>query len=102
MRLSLNPFLPTNDDYTQLRVRLYDLFIQIAKQVNGLSDGLSNARLTAAAAPTTGTHAAGDIVYNNAPSELGMTLSKYVIIGWICTVGGTPGTWLEMRTLTGN
>jgi hypothetical protein len=85
-----------------LRVRLYDLFTQIANQVNNLSDGLSTARLTAAAAPTTGTHAVGDIVYNNAPAELGMPLSKYIIVGWICTAGGTPGTWLQMRTLTGN
>lgn len=39
-----------------------------------------------AAAPTTGTWAVGEIVYNNAPATAGY-------IGWVCTVAGTPGTW---------
>lgn len=38
------------------------------------------------AAPTTGTWAVGDIVYNTAPAPSGYT-------GWICTTAGTPGTW---------
>ena len=38
------------------------------------------------AAPTTGTYAQGDIVFNNAPSAGGF-------VGWVCTAGGTPGTW---------
>lgn len=38
------------------------------------------------AAPTTGTWARGDIVFNNAPSAAGK-------IGWVCTTAGTPGTW---------
>jgi hypothetical protein len=41
-------------------------------------------------------------VRNNAPAELGVALSKYVVFGWICTSGGTPGTWLQCRFLTGN
>lgn len=40
----------------------------------------------AAAAPTVGTWTAGDIVFNTAPAAGGK-------IGWVCTVGGTPGTW---------
>ena len=40
----------------------------------------------ASAAPTTGEWARGDIVFNNAPSAGGK-------IGWVCTAGGTPGTW---------
>ena len=39
------------------------------------------------AAPTTGYHAAGEIVYNIAPTSGGK-------IGWVCTVAGTPGTWV--------
>ena len=39
-----------------------------------------------AAAPTTGTHAQGEIVFNNAPISGGY-------VGWVCTTGGTPGTW---------
>jgi hypothetical protein len=38
------------------------------------------------AAPTTGTWAVGNIVYNTAPASAGY-------IGWVCTVAGTPGTW---------
>lgn len=52
--------------------------------------------------PTLGSWIVGDIIYNSNISELGTTGSKYIIRGWICTVSGTPGTWLEMRSLTGN
>jgi hypothetical protein len=38
------------------------------------------------AAPTTGFHNRGEIVWNNAPSAGGK-------IGWVCTTAGTPGTW---------
>ena len=38
------------------------------------------------AAPTGGTWSLGDLVYNSAPASSGY-------IGWVCTVGGTPGTW---------
>ena len=44
----------------------------------------------------------GDRAVNTAPSELGTAGNKYIVDGWICTVSGTPGTWLEQRTLTGN
>lgn len=72
-------------------------------QINGLSEGTLSARYTArTSAPTTGTWARGDTVSNSEPSELGVMLSKYIITGWTCTVAGTPGTWLENRTLTGN
>ena len=40
----------------------------------------------AAAAPTSGTWARGDVVLNNAPSASGK-------VGWVCTTGGSPGTW---------
>ena len=56
---------------------------------------------SAATAPTGNTWAAGDIVRNSTPVEAGAGGSKYVIIGWICTVSGIPGTWCEMRVLTG-
>jgi hypothetical protein len=76
---------------------------EIAQQVNALSEGTLAANYNAlTTAPTSGTYAKGDVVKNSNPSELGTALSKYVVTGWICTVGGTPGTWLPMRTLTGN
>jgi hypothetical protein len=54
------------------------------------------------AAPTTGTWGTCDQVRNTASTEQGTAGSKYVISGWYCTAGGTPGTWLPMRSLTGN
>lgn len=76
---------------------------EIAAQLNGLSEGRMAANYQAlTAAPTTGTWNRGDKVRNSAPSELGIATAKYVIDGWICTVGGTPGTWVQQRTLTGN
>ena len=78
-------------------------WLRLAQQMNSLSEGQIYASHTAAtAAPTTGTYVVGDQVRNSAPAEAGSVGSKYVIIGWVCTVAGTPGTWLEMRTLTGN
>ena len=44
------------------------------------------------AAPTTGTYYAGDRCYNQAPA-VGQPK------GWICTVSGTPGTWVSEGNL---
>ncbi len=86
-----------------VRTRLYDLFKAIAIQLNNLSEGRMAGRYWAyTAAPTTGTWAVGDVVWNSAPAELGTASSKYVIHGWQCVVSGTPGTWVQMRYLTGN
>ena len=100
MKLNQEPRLPL--ELAQLTRRLTDILREVISQVNGLTDGRASAYTTATAAPTTGTYAQGDKVWNSAPSELGGAGSKYVVIGWVCTVGGTPGTWLQMRTLTGN
>lgn len=54
------------------------------------------------AAPTSGHWAAGQRVRNSAPSEAGSAGSKYVILEWVCVTAGEPGTWLEVRALTGN
>ena len=37
-------------------------------------------------APIAGTYVIGDIVWNDAPASGGY-------VGWVCTSGGTPGTW---------
>lgn len=100
MKLNQEPRLPP--DIGQLTRRLTDIIREICSQVNGLTDGQISAHTTATAAPTTGTYAQGDKLWNSAPSELGTAGSKYVVIGWVCTVSGTPGTWLQMRTMTGN
>ncbi|MEK8025010.1 hypothetical protein [Pseudaquabacterium rugosum] len=74
-----------------------------ARKLNALARGSATARDgLAASAPTAGAWARGDVVTNSAPAELGSTGAKYVIQGWICTASGTPGTWVQQRTLTGN
>jgi hypothetical protein len=75
----------------------------VAKKLNSLASGAASAvDNTGTAAPTTGTWAQGDFVRNSSPSELGAVGSKYVIQGWMAVAGGTPGTWVQVRTLTGN
>lgn len=97
MKLPVNPVLPG------LPVAIVRLVRDITRQINGITEGTASAFHGAStAAPTTGRWAKGDEVKNSAPSEAGTAGSKYVITGWICTAGGTPGTWLEKRTLTGN
>lgn len=98
------PIVPQGDQYlVGLSRRLYELFRQISVQVNGLSEGSMFANYTAtSAAPTTGEWYQGDFVPNSAPTELGTAGSKYVLVGWRCTVSGSPGTWVQQRMLTGN
>jgi hypothetical protein len=75
---------------------------QLAQQVNALSEGKAAALYQSAqSVPTTGTFAQGDFVTNNNPIELGTAGSKYVIRGFICIAGGTPGTFVQCRYLTG-
>lgn len=76
---------------------------EIVQQVNGLSEGrISSLYQAAQSAPTTGTWMQGDFVTNSAPTELGTAPNKYVVLGFICVAAGTPGTWLQARSLTGN
>lgn len=85
------------------RVRITELFVDHAKKVNALASGHFRARNnTGTAAPTAGTWAQGDFVANSNCTELGTASSKYVVMGWVCVAGGTPGTWVQSRTLTGN
>jgi hypothetical protein len=58
--------------------------------------------IAGSAAPTTNTWDQGDYVMNNFPTEQGTAGSKYIVRGWMCTVAGTPGTWVQDRGLTGN
>lgn len=100
-KLQNNPYLPTKWD--EAHRQLDKLYRDSAQQINLLSEGYIQAATNAAtAAPTTGTYSVGDTVRNSTPTELGVAASKYVITHWICTVAGTPGTWLQCRALTGN
>lgn len=101
MRLQTDPRLPA--DQQQLILRLTNILRDIMIQVNLTTEGkVSSFHSALTASPTAGTNAQGDFVLNSAPAELGTAGSKYIIHGWRCTVAGTPGTWVQVRTLTGN
>lgn len=106
MRLSSEVQLPQNPDTAYSRELVFQLktiFRALTQKINAMADGrLSALDTTATAAPTTGSWAQGDQVRNSNPTELGTAGSKYVVVGWIATAGGTPGTWVAMRVLTGN
>ena len=100
MRLQTNPYLPPEP--AQLARQLAQLWREMAAQVNNLSEGYITGVTNAYTAPhTTGDHRVGDKVWNSTPAVAGAGGSQYVIIGWVCTTSGTPGTWVAMRTLTG-
>lgn len=100
MRIADDPRLGSGPNLYQ---RLTDYLRSIAVQLNGVTEGRMSALHTSlTAAPTTGTWAQGDFIRNSTPAEAGGVGSKYVVLGWICTAGGTPGTWLQCRVLTGN
>lgn len=100
MKLPNDPRIFEGPKLTQ---RLVDLHRDIARQVNGLSEGKVEAAYSAlTSVPTSGTHAQGDFIRNATPTEQGTGGSKYVVMGWLCVSGGTPGTWVQCRALTGN
>lgn len=106
IRPAPDPALPQNPETAfnrALMVRLKDVFRTYSNRIICLSEGRLNAIDNAVASvPTTGTYAQGDFVRNSTPTELGAGGSKYVIFGWVNTVGGTPGTFVQCRFLTGN
>jgi len=55
-------------------------------RVIGLSNSMSRSLPPASAAPTTGTYYTGDVIFHSSPAAGGN-------IGFVCTSGGTPGTW---------
>ena len=96
-KLNLSPRAALSDPILQRELREHAL------QVNQISEGrIAGTYNAQTAAPTTGPHAQGDFLRNSAPTELGTSPNKYVIHGWLCVVGGTPGTWVQCRYLTGN
>jgi hypothetical protein len=59
---------------------------------NGFSSGTAHAQTVGTAAPTTDTWQRGNIIWNTTPTAGGYA-------GWICTTGGTPGTWKEFGAI---
>ena len=106
MRVQEQIFLPAAPESAydrSLQRALVPLFTTVAMKLNQLAAGQASGKDDLrAAAPTTGRWQQGDQIANVAPTELGPALSRYVLLGWVCVAGGSPGTWREMRTLTGN
>lgn len=106
MKLIENPQLPIGPDgaYARdLNFALSQIFRVIAQKVNLIADGrISGSDFVADSVPTTGTFRPGDFIRNSAPVEAGTAGGKFVNLGWVCTVGGSPGTLLPCRVLTGN
>lgn len=82
-----------NNWYTENQSTLTDSSVAAATPVfnSQVSDRVINNtwninRIESTAAPTTGTWALGDVVYNTNPTSGGY-------FGWVCTAAGTPGTW---------
>lgn len=95
--------LPVNISFINVPLGLLNHIRDIAMQLNNVTEGRQSAmHASVTAAPTTGTWGKGDFLLNSAPSEAGSIGSKYIVHGWRCTAGGTPGTWVDVRTLTGN
>jgi len=105
-RLNEVPLLPrlaSTDEMRQLHQALAPLLRATAIKANQLAAGRFVALdETAAAIPTVGTWQQGDEVRNSNRTELGAATFKYVLMGWVCVASGTPGTWVQMRVLTGN
>ena len=88
MKQPIDPNLPLGNDVASLKTRLYEVLRGFALQINGVTEGRMSASHNAyTSAPTTGTWAVGDFIKNSAPS------ARTLIIGWVCTTSGTPGTW---------
>ena len=100
-RLFLEQYLQKEYDFALMS----ELMRQLEDAVNKLSEGRIYQHYNAASAAPSGTTVAyqvGDKVWNLSPTPAGSAGSEYLIIGWMCIAAGTPGTWREMRVLTGN
>jgi hypothetical protein len=74
---------------------------QINRISNGSISGCPTASTSPPAAGSVTLYAQGDFIRNSAPTVQGTTGSQYVVTGWICVLGGTPGTWVACHSLTG-
>lgn len=99
MKLAITNLVPADYNAGVLR----EIARRTENSVNILAEGrLAGRHFNATTIPTTGDFGQSDIIWKSNATEAGSAGSKYVVIGWICTVAGSPGTLLEMRVLTGN
>lgn len=90
------------------RQSITEIFRAIFTQTDTLAEGRIAGRYQAQVSVPTGTAIAynvGDIVWDSNTTVRGSVApgiaASYVRLGWVCTVAGNPGTFQEMRVLTG-
>ena len=86
------------------RADVSDVVRAIARQVDGISDGgIAYVQNAASAAPTSSLvpYVQGDMIRNINPTVQGTVGSQYVTFAFQCVAPGSPGTWVELRALTG-
>lgn len=86
------------------RADVVDALTAIVRQVDGLTEGgMAFKDNAASAAPTSSAvaYATGDWKWNVNPTVQGTAGSQYVTFAFICVANGSPGTWVELRGLTG-
>ena len=100
-KLNLEQFVQEKYD----RGLMIEAMRQLEDAINRLSEGRIYQHHNAATAAPTGatvSYQLGDRIKNTTPTELGTAGSKYIVAEFICVAAGNPGTWREMRVLTGN
>ena len=97
-----NLFVRLGDQYR--RADVADIIRAIGTHVDGLVDGSIAYRDNAVSvAPTSSVvpPAAGDLLWKLNPTVQGTVGAQYVTYAFMCVADGTPGTWVELRGLTG-
>lgn len=100
-KLNLEQFVSQEYD----RGLMTEMVRQLEDSINRLSSGAIYQNYNATTSTPSGTtvaHSVGDVVKNAIPTELGTAGNMYVVWGWVCLASGTPGTFRELRALTGN
>lgn len=100
-----DPQIPNNPSAPGFASLLKSYLQIIQQEVNLLANGYVAGKLNATTAPPAAgnkaVYAKGDFIPNNNPVVTGTAGSQFIVIGWMCTLGGQPGTWVQCRTLTG-
>ena len=100
-RLYLEQFVQQEYD----RSLMTEMVRQVEDAINRISEGRIYQSYNASATAPTGdtvSYQLGDYVKNLTPTELGSGGSMYIVLGFVCIAAGNPGTWREVRVLTGN
>ena len=96
--------IPAKND----RNTIADIIRAICTQSNVHAEGRISGRYTANSVVPSGSavsYAVGDISWNSNPTVVSGTITgslvgSYVVLGWVCTAPGSPGTQKELRIPT--